>query len=42
MRSVTIPGAVLRTSTFALSNVTQPYVCLLAAHGVDGALNAAP
>ncbi len=32
-----IPGAVPRTSTFALTNATMPYVRLLAAHGVEGA-----
>jgi alanine dehydrogenase len=32
-----IPGAVPRTSTFALTNVTTPYLRLLASHGIDGA-----
>ena len=32
-----IPGAVPRTSTFALTNVTLPYLRLLATHGIDGA-----
>ncbi|MBN1142104.1 MAG: alanine dehydrogenase [Deltaproteobacteria bacterium] len=30
-----IPGAVCRTSTFALTNATLPYVRLLAAHGLE-------
>jgi len=33
-----MPGAVARTSTFALSNVTLPYVRTLADEGLDGAL----
>ncbi len=33
-----IPGAVPRTSTYALTNATMPYVRLLAGHGVDGAI----
>jgi alanine dehydrogenase len=37
-----IPGAVPRTSTWALSNVTLPYARLLADHGVDGAIAAHP
>ncbi len=32
-----IPGAVPRTSTFALTNATMPYVRLLANHGVEEA-----
>lgn len=35
-----MPGAVPRTSTFALTNVTIPYVLLLATLGVEGALKA--
>ena len=31
-----IPGAVPRTSTIALTNVTLPFVRVLADHGVDG------
>jgi alanine dehydrogenase len=34
-----MPGAVPRTSTFALSNRTLPYVIELATHGTKGALN---
>src|SRR5262249_15325497 len=33
-----IPGAVPRTSTLALTNVTLPFVRALADHGVDGAV----
>ncbi len=33
-----IPGAVPRTSTYALANVTLPYLSLIAEVGVDGAL----
>ena len=33
-----IPGAVPRTSTYALTNATMPYLRLLANHGVDGAI----
>lgn len=33
-----IPGAVPRTSTLGLTNVTLPYVRLLAEHGVQGAI----
>ena len=33
-----IPGAVPRTSTYALTNATMPYLRLLATHGVDGAI----
>lgn len=37
-----MPGAVSRTSTFALTNATLPYVLKLANLGVDGALAADP
>jgi alanine dehydrogenase len=37
-----MPGAVPRTSTFALTNTTLPYVMQLAELGVDGALTADP
>ena len=37
-----IPGAVPRTSTFSLTNVTLPYLRLLAHHGVDGAIERRP
>jgi alanine dehydrogenase len=37
-----IPGAVPRTSTWALTNVTQPYLRALADLGVDGAIAAHP
>ena len=37
-----IPGAVPRTSTFALTNVTMPYLRLLASHGIDGAIAIRP
>ena len=37
-----MPGAVPRTSTFALTNVTLPYLVALAAHGVDGAIDVRP
>ncbi len=37
-----IPGAVPRTSTFALTNVTLPYLRMLAAHGIDGAVAMRP
>jgi alanine dehydrogenase len=37
-----IPGAVPRTSTWALTNVTMPYVLEIAAHGVDGAMERRP
>ena len=33
-----IPGAVPRTSTYALTNATMPYLRLLASEGVDGAI----
>ncbi|MGH0029702.1 MAG: alanine dehydrogenase, partial [Myxococcota bacterium] len=37
-----MPGAVPRTSTFALTNATLPYVCALADRGLDAALGADP
>jgi len=37
-----MPGAVPRTSTFALTNVTLPYVLKIANHGVEEALTADP
>ncbi len=37
-----IPGAVPRTSTFALANSTIPYVRLLADHGVEAAIGRRP
>ena len=37
-----IPGAVPRTSTYALTNATMPYLRLLADHGVDGAIDIRP
>lgn len=37
-----MPGAVARTSTFALSNATCPYLLALATKGVDGALKDMP
>jgi alanine dehydrogenase len=37
-----IPGAVPRTSTIALTNVTLPFVRLLADRGVDGAVGQRP
>ena len=37
-----IPGAVPRTSTSALTNVTLPYVVAIAERGVDGAMAARP
>jgi alanine dehydrogenase len=33
-----IPGAVAKTSTFALTNVTLPYLCDIADHGLDKSL----
>ena len=33
-----IPGAVPRTSTYALTNATMPYLRLLASEGIDGAI----
>ena len=35
-----MPGAVARTSTFALNNVTLPYVVTLAGQGWEAALKA--
>ena len=37
-----IPGAVPRTSTFALANATLPYLRLVADLGVDGAIEHRP
>ena len=37
-----IPGAVPRTSTFALTNVTIPYALELAAKGMDAVRNSIP
>lgn len=37
-----IPGAVPRTSTYALANATLPYLCLMADLGVDGAIECRP
>lgn len=37
-----IPGAVPRTSTFALTNVTTPYLRLLASEGIDTAMERRP
>ena len=37
-----MPGAVPRTSTFALTNVTTPYLVALATLGVDGAVAVRP
>jgi len=37
-----IPGAVPRTSTYALANVTLPYLSLVADQGVDGAIERRP
>ena len=37
-----MPGAVPRTSTFALTNVTTPYLALLADHGLDRAIEHRP
>ncbi|MCG2757749.1 MAG: alanine dehydrogenase, partial [Desulfobacteraceae bacterium] len=37
-----IPGAVPRTSTYALSNATLPYVLKLANMGLEAAINADP
>jgi alanine dehydrogenase len=33
-----MPGAVPRTSTYALTNVTLPYALEIAAHGLEGAV----
>jgi alanine dehydrogenase len=35
-----MPGAVPRTSTYALTNVTLPYVVAIASHGLEDALRA--
>jgi alanine dehydrogenase len=37
-----MPGAVARTSTFALNNATLPFVLKLAKHGADAAMKADP
>jgi alanine dehydrogenase len=37
-----MPGAVPRTSTYALTNVTLPYVAAIADHGIDEAVRADP
>ena len=37
-----MPGAVPRTSTYALTNVTLPYVLEIAQHGVEDAIAADP
>jgi len=37
-----MPGAVARTSTFALNNATLPFVLKLAKHGAQGAMKADP
>jgi alanine dehydrogenase len=37
-----MPGAVPRTSTFALTNVTLPYAMKIANMGVEGALRSDP
>jgi alanine dehydrogenase len=37
-----IPGVVPRTSTWALTNVTLPYVLAIAEHGLDGAIERRP
>ena len=37
-----MPGAVPRTSTYALSNATLPYALLLAEHGFEGAVKGNP
>jgi alanine dehydrogenase len=37
-----MPGAVPRTSTYALTNVTLPYAAAIAAHGWQGALRSDP
>ena len=37
-----MPGAVPRTSTYALTNVTLPYVATIASDGLEGALRADP
>jgi alanine dehydrogenase len=37
-----MPGAVARTSTFALNNATLPFVLALADNGAEGAMAADP
>jgi alanine dehydrogenase len=37
-----MPGAVPRTSTYALTNATIKYVVALADHGLEGAVRAVP
>jgi alanine dehydrogenase len=37
-----MPGAVPRTSTYALTNATLRYVVTLADHGLEGAVKAVP
>ncbi|MEA3041290.1 MAG: alanine dehydrogenase, partial [Sphingomonadales bacterium] len=37
-----MPGAVARTSAFALNNATLPFVLRIAAHGADKAMAADP
>ncbi|MFQ6672774.1 MAG: alanine dehydrogenase, partial [Candidatus Tectimicrobiota bacterium] len=37
-----IPGAVSRTSTFALTNATLPYILALASKGIERALEEDP
>ena len=37
-----MPGAVPRTSTFALTNVTTPYLSLIAELGLDAAITRRP
>jgi alanine dehydrogenase len=37
-----MPGAVPRTSTYALTNVTLPYALSIAAHGLEGAVRHDP
>jgi len=37
-----MPGAVPRTSTYALTNVTLPYALAIAAHGLEGAVGRDP
>ena len=37
-----MPGAVARTSAFALNNATLPFVLRLANHGAEGAMAADP
>jgi alanine dehydrogenase len=37
-----MPGAVPRTSTYALTNVTLSYACELADYGLEGALRRSP